>query len=126
MDTSKTLCPGCFADKGSAAVCPHCGYDEGQPRTTVALPYRTVLQNQFIVGRVLGSPGGFGITYLGWDANLEMLVAIKEYFPTAVAGRDTSRMTVVPHSEEAGEVFSFGMKRFLLEHAILRSLTIPT
>lgn len=25
--TSDSLCPGCFAAKGPANPCPHCGYD---------------------------------------------------------------------------------------------------
>ena len=35
---------------------------------------------------VLGA-GGFGMTYLGWDTNLEKHVAIKEYLPTDLAVR---------------------------------------
>ena len=68
-----TLCPGCFADKGNTDVCPNCGYDESERRTPLVLPYRVVLNGQFIVGKVLGKPGGFGITYLGWDINLATL-----------------------------------------------------
>jgi len=40
-------------------------------------------------GSVLGQ-GGFGITYAGFDKNLNQNIAIKEYFPKAYAARDTS------------------------------------
>ncbi len=64
------LCPGCFTEKGRTNPCPHCGYDETAQRATFLLPHRTLLNGQFIVGRVLGKPGGFGVTYLGWDLSL--------------------------------------------------------
>ena len=54
------LCPGCFADKGNMDVCPNCGYDESERRTPLVLPYRVVLNGQFIVGKVLGKPGALG------------------------------------------------------------------
>ena len=95
-----TLCPGCFADKGHTNPCPHCGYDEQVGRGPLALPHRTLLQGQFVVGRVLGKIGGFGITYLGWDRHLETLVAIKEYLPRDLAGRSSDRATVALNSQD--------------------------
>jgi hypothetical protein len=41
------LCPGCFAEKGGANPCPHCGYDEQAPRGPLLLPHRTLLHEQF-------------------------------------------------------------------------------
>lgn len=76
MMSYETLCPGCFADKGTANPCPHCGYDEPQPRGPLVLRHRTLLHNQFLMGRVLGKPGGFGTTYLAWDRVLETKLAI--------------------------------------------------
>ncbi|WP_246156349.1 hypothetical protein [Thiohalocapsa marina] len=58
-------CPGCFAHKGGENQCPHCGYDEHAPRGPLVLPHRTMLNGQFLIGRVLGKLGGFGFTYLG-------------------------------------------------------------
>jgi len=69
------LCPGCFAVKGLKQICPYCGYDETQPRLPIALAHRSLLREEFLVGRVLGKPGGYGITYLGWDTTLLTRVA---------------------------------------------------
>ena len=44
--------------------------------------------------RVLGS-GGFGITYLGYDHNLDKAVAIKEYLPNDLAVR-ADNQSVLP------------------------------
>ena len=120
-----TLCPGCLAAKGRANPCPHCGYDETAPRGAFLLPHRTLLNGQFLVGRVLGKPGGFGITYLGWDLNLQTRVAIKEYLPRELAGRATDRATVAPHTQDEGEQFHYGLEQFLREARTLAQIDHP-
>ena len=59
--------------------CPYCGFDpeENAKKYPAALRAGTVLNNRYIVGRVLGQ-GGFGITYLAWDEKLAAKVAVKE------------------------------------------------
>ena len=125
VQTNEVLCPGCFADKGQANPCPHCGYDEGIERSPLVLPHRTVLHGQFIVGRVLGKPGGFGITYLGWDLNLHTRVAIKEYLPRDLAGRAVDRATVAAHSGDDGAQFRYGLEQFIREARTLAQLDHP-
>ena len=50
-----------------------------------ALPQGHRLQEYELV-RVLGF-GGFGMTYLGFDHNLDKAVAIKEFLPSDIATR---------------------------------------
>lgn len=71
---------------------------------------------------ILGQ-GGFGITYLAKDTNLDQLVAIKEYMPSEFSTRDSTN-TVQPISEEHTEVFDWG-KRFLDEAKILAQFRHP-
>lgn len=110
------LCPSCFTSKGNAGICSRCGYDEGLKRGPLVLPHRTLLHHgQYLIGKVLGKPGGFGVTYLALDIKLETKVAIKEYLPRDLAGRDAGHHTVSPHSEEDGEFFRYGLTQFLQE-----------
>ena len=110
------LCPGCFNGKGNTSICPRCGYDEGLKRGPLFLPHRTLLHHgQYLIGKVLGKPGGFGITYLALDTKLETKVAIKEYLPRDLAGRDAGHATISAHSEEDGEFFRYGLTQFLQE-----------
>jgi serine/threonine protein kinase len=104
-----------MSDKGSASICPKCGYNENKKRNPFILSHRTILHDQFMIGRILGKLGGFGITYLGWELKLETCVAIKEYLPRDLASRNTDRSTVIPYSREDGEIFNYGLKQFLQE-----------
>ena len=55
------ICMGCMEGRGGATVCPGCGWKEGQSASSpMYLPPRTVLADQYMVGRVLGH-GGFGV-----------------------------------------------------------------
>ena len=82
------MCYNCFQERSSAeGPCPHCGFDlaENEKKYPVALRAGTVLNGRYIVGRVLGQ-GGFGITYLALDTQLNAKVAIKEFLPTVRSG----------------------------------------
>ncbi|MBF0285276.1 MAG: SUMF1/EgtB/PvdO family nonheme iron enzyme [Magnetococcales bacterium] len=73
--------------------------------------------------RVLGK-GGFGITYLGKDTNLDQMVAIKEYLPVGFAMR-SSQGAVKPSSEQDAATFAWGLDRFLQEAQILARFKHP-
>ena len=118
-------CPGCFQLKEGAPVCPHCGYDESSPRSPLFLPHGMILGGQYRVGRVLGRPGGFGITYLGWDINLQQRVAIKEYLPRELGARTPEVLDVFAHTPEDRRGFEFGKEQFLREARIVAKLDHP-
>lgn len=109
------LCLGCMADIGTASVCPHCGWNKGTAAEAPQhLPPGTILQEKYLLGRVLGH-GGFGITYLAWDMNLNMKLAIKEYMPRDFATRSADQTFVSVFSGELGSHFENGLKNFLDE-----------
>ena len=113
---TNTLCLSCLSDKGFASSCRHCGFDESHSKNSpVALPLRTVLNERFLIGRILGQPGGFGITYLAWDIILETPVAIKEFMPTATVSRIPGTSTVQPNTGQDQAFFSKGLTIFLNE-----------
>ena len=73
----------------------------------------TVLQNRYLLGRVLGQ-GGFGITYIGYDNTLDARVAIKEYYPGDIAQRTPGDKTVTPYTQASAD-YEHGKKRFIEE-----------
>ena len=83
-------CYGCMAPSAGAAFCPQCGYPAGKENEPHQLRPGTLLQEKYMIGKVLGQ-GGFGITYLGWDVEQEETIAVKEYYPSSLVTRDTTR-----------------------------------
>lgn len=76
------------------------------------LPQGFLLEN-YRIERVLGA-GGFGVTYLAHDIDLDSTVAIKEFFPSHNAIRADSA-TVVPRTGESQGDFDEHRDRFLAE-----------
>ena len=77
----------------------------------------------YVVERVLGQ-GGFGITYLARDTNLDQPVAIKEYLPIDVATRMPDA-TIRPRTEELRDRYRWGLDRFVQEARTLARFDHP-
>lgn len=119
MEPHKQRCPGCMAEKEGKSPCPYCGWIEGTlPDSPQHLVPGTILQGKYLVGRVLGQ-GGFGITYLGWDLQLDMKLAIKEYMPRDIASRNSGEAEVTFFTGNVKTHFVNGMNKFLEEAKIL-------
>ena len=114
-------CHGCMK-LIEEAVCPHCGYGEGKANTENQLPAGTILQEKYLVGKALGQ-GGFGITYIGFDMDLELTVAVKEFFPVALVNRENSEtLSVRVNAPDMEEKFLQNRSRFLKEAKALAKL----
>lgn len=94
MDIEK-LCLGCMKELKQPGICPRCGYNSAAAKAEghYLRPY-TILNGKYLVGRVLGE-GGFGITYIGYDLNLEMPVAVKEFYPNGFVTRESGVTSLV-------------------------------
>jgi len=120
---TQTLCVGCMENDSGLPECPTCGRPfDLPPRSPLQLKPRTLLHEQYLIGRALGD-GGFGITYLSWDLGLESRLAIKEYMPNGVAGRSGGESKVVPYTEQTKQEFEWGLDRFLEEARTLKKFS---
>ncbi|MBE5954292.1 MAG: hypothetical protein E7257_09110, partial [Lachnospiraceae bacterium] len=88
-------CMGCMEMyDGDLNACPHCGFKESEyKRIGYHLAPHSTLLDTYIVGKAIGY-GGFGVTYVGYNAILEKKVAIKEYLPGEFATRSPGDTTV--------------------------------
>lgn len=86
------------------------------------LPEGFMLRNgRYQIRRTLGM-GGFGVTYEAWDAQLEIPVALKEFFPSgAYRIGDSVRFTGTQQGIDFGEA----MKDFVREARLLARLRHP-
>ena len=112
MTEWKDLCYNCFQERETKeGPCPYCGFDlaENEKKFPVALRAGTVLNGRYIIGRVLGQ-GGFGITYLALDTQLNAKVAIKEFMPNDIATRIGTTVSVAMDTKS--EEFAYGAERF--------------
>lgn len=120
MTDLEKLCPGCMRIvEDFEKPCPYCGFDKRvyeKTRSYRTLPPGTILAGKYFLGKVIGE-GGFGITYLAWEMNLEVPVAVKEYFPSGLATRDTQltggkSKTVSVMAGDQGHYYQSGLRSF--------------
>jgi len=78
----------------------------------------------YTIERVLGQ-GGFGITYLARDTNLDQLVAIKEYLPVEVVARGEDGR-VQSRGDGQRERYRWGLDRFIQEARTLARFDHPS
>ena len=121
MIDPSSLCMHCMnpaVDKNG--VCGVCGTNSSIVENKAhQLECGSILAGTYLVGEALGQ-GGFGITYLGFDLNLNIKVAIKEYYPEGCVTRDThTHVSVLTFAGEKEEYFQKGKERFVEEARIL-------
>lgn len=108
------LCFSCFKMKGEFNVCPHCGYVDEAAELTIQLAPGTVLLDRYIIGMVVGL-GGFGITYKAFDTTLNIIIAVKEFYPSGLVHRAGDDLKVSVFSGQRRYEYNKYLKRFLDE-----------
>ena len=84
------LCMGCMnpLPQGSE-TCSVCGYDPAKDHNPEhCLPVASVLQEHYIVGRLMGEYSDH-LLYLAYDRQMKEPCFIQEFFPGAISRRDT-------------------------------------
>ncbi len=122
--TNKNICLYCFGDLDGNRVCMSCHRKaDDTPSPPHHLPQRTVLgtQNRYLIGKALGE-GGFGITYLAWDLQQGIKVAVKEYFPSGYVTRIAGGNQVIINSKQNQAASNRGLKRFVEEARALAKI----
>lgn len=108
-------CMKCMNPLDSNGMCANCGNWVELERQPHQLASGTVLNGRYLIGEILGQ-GGFGITYMGRDLLLDLRIALKEYYPTGYANRNTGASDKVSVTGRKSEdVFDRGKERFLDE-----------
>ncbi len=115
IELNSNRCPSCLGEMCEKTKCPHCSWVKGSvPESFLHLPPGTVLQEKYLIGRALGQ-GGFGITYLAYDLNLNIKLAFKEYLPQELAYCIGGQMAVSVYKKSLAYNFNYGLEKFLEE-----------
>ena len=77
----------------------------------------------YVISGLIGQ-GGFGVVYVARDTRNNRTVAIKEYLPSAIAGR-VADGRVAPRSADMANAYATGLKGFLREANLLSELAHP-
>lgn len=116
-------CMACMELMQDYEVCPHCGWVEGTPPAEPChLWPGTQLHNRYTVGMSIGF-GGFGITYIAWDAQLNRRVAIKEFFPVGLVNRSPGTLRVAVYTGDRELQFQQHKRRFIAEARTMAKLS---
>jgi serine/threonine protein kinase len=70
--------------------------------------------------------GGFGMVYRAYDHSLHRDVAIKEYMPTALAGRSGNVLNISVRNSNDQETFQKGLRSFVDEARMLAKFEHPS
>ena len=96
-------------------VCPHCGnIATTKDNNSNYLAAGMMLLDRYYVGVALGC-GGFGIIYKAYDTMLDVVVAIKEYFPRGMVRRSETGNEVEVCIRENEREYRAGLYRFIAE-----------
>lgn len=102
---------------GEGGICTSCGFSNDNYQVpTDQLPPLTPLNGRYLIGRALGV-GGFGITYIALDVQLQVVVAIKELYLKSISIRNQTK-TISVHPKDK-QCFEENKKLFLDEARIL-------
>lgn len=124
MKADLKLCPGCFLKEWAGGPCTRCGYQLDPEAFPTALQPCTVL-SKYTLGRVLGRPGGFGITYLAFDPLLNRRVAIKELMPRELVARRPDGESLHVQTREDEALFKYTLTSFLNEARVIAQFSHP-
>ena len=93
-----SLCMGCMNDKTYDGPCKLCGYSEDMPYIPSYLAPKTLINERYIVGKVI-SYNGEGAVYIGYDTATGTKVTIKEYMPDTLCRRKKGEEAVTVNPE---------------------------
>ncbi|MBR6045237.1 MAG: PASTA domain-containing protein [Ruminococcus sp.] len=98
MDTSSKLCMGCMNELDENGNCRFCSYSDDIPHLQSYLAPRTVLDDRYIVGKML-SYNGEGASYICYDMIRKSKAVVREYMPDTLCERERGTQNIIVNPE---------------------------
>ncbi|MBO4866685.1 MAG: PASTA domain-containing protein [Ruminococcus sp.] len=93
MEPSVKLCMGCMNELGADGHCHYCSYTDDIPHLQAYLAPRTVLDNRYVIGKML-SYNGEGASYICYDMVGKCKCVCREYMPDTLCERAPDGLTL--------------------------------
>lgn len=98
MDEDIRLCMGCMNELDEEGVCHYCSYTDDIPHLQSYLAPHTVLNNRYIVGKLL-SYNGEGASYICYDMVSKSKAILSEYMPNTLCEREMNSNNIVINAD---------------------------
>lgn len=97
MESNVKLCMGCMNALDSDGTCHYCNYTDDAPYLQSYLAPKTVLDNRYIIGKML-SYNGEGASYICYDTVGKCKCVCREYMPDALCERESKTQNILVNS----------------------------
>ena len=94
MEPNVNLCMGCMNELDENGHCHHCSYTDDIPHLQAYLAPKTVLDNRYIIGKML-SYNGEGASYICYDMVGKCKCVCREYMPDTLCERDSKTQKIL-------------------------------
>lgn len=88
-----SLCIGCMREIADNVICPHCSFDNTKHQTSPLLPYGTVLEKRYIIGKEV-EINSESTRYIAFDREKADRVYIREFLPAGYISREPMKARV--------------------------------
>lgn len=123
MSEHKMLCMGCMNPIDSEGFCPICGNADFTSYHPSYLPPKTVLDDRYIVGKLLHFNGESAI-YIGYDNISNEKVFVKEYMPDALCKRVKGNPEIIVDSGYIVQYKNYMSEFIELNRSLMRLRTM--
>ena len=88
-----SLCIGCMREIADNIICPHCSFDNTKQQSAPLLPYGTVLEKRYIIGKEV-EINTESTRYIAFDRENADRVYIREFLPAGYISREPMKARV--------------------------------
>ena len=98
MKNDIKLCMGCMNELDADGVCHYCTYTDDIPHLQSYLAPHTVLNDRYIVGKML-SYNGEGASYICYDTVTSTKAVMREYMPDTLCEREMKSKNIIINAD---------------------------
>ena len=116
-----SLCIGCMREIADNIICPHCSFDNTKQQVSPLLPYGTVIEKRYIIGREV-EINSESTRYIAFDRERADRVYIREFLPAGYISREPMKARVNVEATKA-DVYNKLLEEFEKMFTFLSSIS---